>query len=82
MSDTTTVTIRTKKSLKKDAQELFNELGISFSGAVNLRLNDLVKNKTINFSFTYDDSEELHEITYDELSDIQKKKYDALDTRD
>lgn len=78
MSDTTTITIRTKKELKREAQQFFDSLWLSISSAFNLFLNDVVTNRAINFSITQEEPLTLYPMEYDELPQEGKDTYNRL----
>lgn len=79
MSDSTTLTIRTKKRLKKDAQKFFDSLGISLSSAINLFLNDAVKNQRISVDIG---GVVLTPIDLEELSGEAKEAYKEFQNLD
>ena len=54
MKNDTTLTIRTNKELKDKAQELFRELGMDTSTAVNVFLRQAVRENRIPFEVTRD----------------------------
>ena len=45
----TTMNLRVDQALKKDAEKVLNELGLSMSGAINLYLKMIVRTKGIPF---------------------------------
>ena len=49
MAETTTLTVRTKKQIKKQAQEFFDWMGISLSAAINMFLSDVAHNQRFSF---------------------------------
>lgn len=49
MADTTTLTVRTKKQIKKQAQEFFDGMGITLSAAINMFLSDVAHNQRVSF---------------------------------
>ena len=46
----TAINIKTDKSVKKDAQKLAEELGLSLSAVVNASLKEFVRNRSVYFS--------------------------------
>ena len=46
---TTNINIRVDKKLKKDAENLFNELGITMSSAINMFLKTAIREEGIPF---------------------------------
>ena len=48
--NTTVINIKTDPQVKKQAQSVAAELGISLSGLINGFLKDLIKTKTVKFS--------------------------------
>lgn len=71
-ASSTTLTIRTKKKLKKEAQKFFDSLGVSLSSAINLFLNDVVKNQRISVDIG---GVTLHSMNFDDLSTDAKSAY-------
>ncbi|MCQ2398317.1 MAG: type II toxin-antitoxin system RelB/DinJ family antitoxin [Sphaerochaetaceae bacterium] len=47
-----TVSFKVDETVKTQAQELFDELGLSFSGALNIFLKSCINNGGIPFSLT------------------------------
>jgi len=45
----TNITIRIDENVKKEAESLFNELGISMSGAVNIFFRQAIRERAIPF---------------------------------
>ena len=49
---TTNINIRVDKKLKKDAENLFNELGITMSSAISMFLKTAIREEGIPFQVT------------------------------
>jgi addiction module RelB/DinJ family antitoxin len=49
----TLITVKTDKTLKKAAQEVAEEIGISLGTLINIFLKQFVRTKEINFSVSY-----------------------------
>lgn len=52
MSDTTSMNLRVDKNLKKEAETLFDKLGINMTTAINIFLRQAVRNQGIPFPVT------------------------------
>ena len=52
MSDTTSMNLRVDKNLKKEAEALFDSLGINMTTAINIFLRQSVRNQGIPFPIT------------------------------
>lgn len=52
MGDTTSMNLRIDKNLKKEAESLFNSLGINMTTAINIFLRQSVRNQGIPFPIT------------------------------
>ncbi|KPU45912.1 RelB antitoxin [Oxobacter pfennigii] len=52
MADTTNITIRMDVELKKQAEQLFNELGMNMTTAFNIFLRQAVRQQRIPFDIT------------------------------
>lgn len=76
-TNTTTITIRTKKNIKQRAQKFFEMHGITLSSAVNLFLSDVATNQHVSFSFG-ENPITLYEVDYDDLSRNEKERYDRV----
>lgn len=72
MDDTTTLTVRTKKQIKEQAQQFFDWLGISMSAAVNLFLSDVAHNQRLSFQIEHI---VLTPVSYDDLPEEVKTSY-------
>ena len=80
MSNTTTITLKTNADTKKQAQEFFSSLWLNLSVAINLFLNDVVRNK--RFAFEFQEEEPfgtLYPINYEDLSEASKKAYHEVE---
>ena len=52
MGDTTSMNLRIDKNLKKDAEKLFDSLGINMTTAINIFLRQSVRDQGIPFQIT------------------------------
>ena len=52
MGDTTSMNLRIDKNLKKDAEKLFNSLGINMTTAINIFLKQSVREQGIPFQIS------------------------------
>lgn len=70
----TTINIRVDEKLKKQSEEIFNELGLGITGALTIFLKAVVRNNGIPFSLEIPNKETLE--TFKEVEDISigKKK--------
>lgn len=80
---TTTTSIRTDAQLKKEADQLFADLGMNFSTAVNVFLRQAVREQGLPFCHTRDvpNAETLAAMREAEriASDPDAKTYDSVD---
>lgn len=76
MKDTTTVTVRTQKKTKKQAQQFFDGLWISLSSAINMFLNDVVHNKRLSFNI---EPFKLIPVAYNDLPNEVKTSYQEIE---
>ncbi len=54
MAGTATVNIRTDKNVKEHAEQIFNELGLSMSSAINMFLKTTIRENGIPFALKLD----------------------------
>ena len=54
-SDTMNISIRMDKALKKEADELFNEMGMNISTAFNIFVRQAIRDRAFPFSITLDE---------------------------
>ena len=54
----TTITIRTNKATKKEAKEIFAEMGLDISTAINMFLKKAVKERAVPFRVSLDEPNE------------------------
>jgi len=69
---TTAVTIRVETGLKKQAEELFEDLGTNMSGAMNMFLRKSVRTQSIPFRVTKDNTEIPNERLMKALEESEK----------
>jgi DNA-damage-inducible protein J len=81
MSDTTNINVRVDKELKRDAESIFNELGMNLSTAMNLFLRSAVRHGGIPFSLTISKKpKRINDMSIDEFDAIMEKSFrDAAD---
>lgn len=70
--NTAVINIKTQLSVKKQAQQIVEDLGLTLSSAINAFLKDLIRNKTINFSLNETPSKYLIEQLKRSQEDIKK----------
>ena len=74
---TSTINVNVDSNLKKEATEILNDLGLNMSTAINIFLNQVVKNRGIPFSITQKTpSKELLE-ALEEAEEIRNGKKDV-----
>lgn len=47
-----TITVRVDEAIKKEANDIFKEVGLDMSSAINVYLRQVIKNKGIPFALT------------------------------
>lgn len=75
----TIISIRMDSNLKKQADELFNELGLSFSSAINIFIKQSIREQKIPFEISR--KPEIHFANIDQLKKASEKsdsKYKEL----
>lgn len=55
----TTVSIRIDEDVKKEADKLFNDIGLNISSAVNIFLRQAIRERAIPFKITLDSDERI-----------------------
>lgn len=70
----TVINIKTDKEVKKDAQKIAGNLGLSLSAVINAYLKQFVRNKEIYFSIVSQMSPELEKLLGKIEIDIRKNK--------
>lgn len=70
----TIINIKTDKEIKKDAQKIAAELGLSLSAVINAHLKQFVRNKEVYFSITPRMSLEMEKLLGKVEIDIQKNR--------
>jgi len=70
----TVINIKTEKEIKKDAQRIAKNLGLSLSAVVNAYLKQFVRNKEVHFSITPKMSLELEDLLGRIEFDIQRNR--------
>ena len=71
--ETTIMSIRVDKKLKKQSEELFKDLGLNTSAAINMFLTQCVREDSIPFEVSRRPSKELQE-ALEEAEEIKKDK--------
>ena len=70
----TVINIKTDKKIKKNAQKIAAELGLSLSAVINAHLKQFVRNKEVYFSIAPRMSFEMEKLLEEVEIDIQKNK--------
>jgi len=70
----TIINIKTDKEIKKSAQKVVAELGLSLSAVINVHLKQFIKNKEVYFSVVPRMSLEMEKLLGGVETDIQKNK--------
>lgn len=70
----TVINVKTDKEVKKDAQKIAGDLGLSLSAIVNAYLKQFVRNKEVYFSMVSKMSPELENLLGAIEADIRRKK--------
>lgn len=70
----TIINIKTDKEIKKSAQKVVAELGLSLSAVINAHLKQFIKNKEVYFSVVPRMSLEMEKLLGEVETDIQKNK--------
>lgn len=71
---TTVINVKTEKDVKKNAQKVAEELGLSLSTVINAYLKQFVRNKEVHFTAAYRMSPELEKFLGRVEKDIAKGK--------
>ena len=71
----TVINVKTDKEVKKDAQKIAGELGLSLSAVINAYLKQFVRNKEVYFGLVPHMSPELEKLL-GKIEDDTKKKRD------
>lgn len=70
--NTAVVNVKVDPSVKKEAQKVAKELGLSLSGMINGFLKHLVRTKTVHFSLNEEPSEYLLQALAESKEDIKR----------
>ena len=70
----TIINIKTDKEVKKNAQKLAEELGLSLSAVINAQLKQFIRNKSINLSSIPQMSKDLENLLGKVEKDLKTKK--------
>ncbi len=70
----TVINVKTDKDVKKHAQEVAGELGLSLSAVINAYLRQFVRNKEVHFTMAPRMSPELEEFLGHVEEDIRKNR--------
>ena len=84
MSATTNINIRVDSDLKRDAETLFHELGLTMSGAITLFLRSAVRNNGIPFEIRRAEPNAVTQAALAEYEEMKKnpgsyKRYHSAD---
>lgn len=81
MKEYTSVTLRIDKDMKKQADELFEELGLNFNAAIKIFLYKCLRERAIPFKISLDKSQQAHlialfakELDIKNLSELRNQK--------
>lgn len=74
MNTKTVINVKTDKDVKKHAQKVAEELGLSLSAVINAHLRQFIRNKEIHLSVAPRMSAELEEYLGKVEEDIKKKR--------
>ncbi|MCL4366415.1 type II toxin-antitoxin system RelB/DinJ family antitoxin [Patescibacteria group bacterium] len=87
--NTAIVNVKVNPKVKKEAQKVAEDLGLSLSSLINGYLRHLIRTKTVNFSLSEEPSEYMIQALKESKADIKakrvisfKKPSDALDYLD
>jgi addiction module RelB/DinJ family antitoxin len=69
MNTKTLLTIKTDKVVKKNAQDVAEEIGVPLSTVINAFLKQFVRDREVNFSASYNPSAYLRKVIYDTEQD-------------
>ncbi len=72
--NTAVINIKTEPLVKKQAQQVAQDLGLTLSSVINAFLKNLIRNKTINFSLNENPSPYLIRQLKNSKEDIEKGK--------
>ncbi len=70
--NTSVVNVKVDKQVKKDAQEVAEDLGFTLSSLVNGFLRQLVRSKTVNFSISYEPTPYLEDMLLESSKQVKK----------
>ncbi len=77
--NTAVVNVKVDPQVKKEAQKVAKDLGLSLSGAVNGFLKHLIRTKTIHFSMSEEPSEYFIEALKESKEDIKAGRVVSFD---
>ena len=80
---TTNLNIRTEKAIKEQAEEIFNELGLNMTTAINIFLRTAIRERGIPFELKLDVPNETTAAAIEEgrklLADPSAPRYSSID---
>ena len=80
---TTNLNIRTEKAIKEQAEEIFNELGLNITTAINIFLRTAIRERGIPFELKLDVPNETTAAAIEEgrklLADPSAPRYSSID---
>ena len=80
---TTNLNIRTEKAIKEQAEEIFNELGLNMTTAINIFLRTAIRERGIPFELKLDVPNETTAAAIEEgrkmMSDPSAPRYSSMD---
>lgn len=77
MNTKTLITVKTDKNLKKAAQEVAEEIGISLGTLINAFLKQFVRNKEVDFSVTYKPTEYARREIAESMKDFAEGRFNT-----
>jgi addiction module RelB/DinJ family antitoxin len=80
--NTSVVNVKVDKQVKKQAQEVAEDLGFSLSSLVNGFLRQLIRSKTVNFSMGFEPTTYLEELLLESGKQVKKGDVVSFSTAD
>lgn len=69
-----TINVRTEENIKKEAEKIFNELGLNMSVAINVFLKQAIREKRIPFEITLNTPNEVTQMAIKEGQELLNNK--------
>ena len=77
MSNTTNLSIRIDRSLKDEADQVFNEMGMNLTTAINIFVRQVVRQKKIPFEISIDAGPEKSASLFDAIMAVERIRENA-----